>query len=116
MITEEALLTYQTMLNITDGVLDETCSSLTSWAIWTRAWTAEENRHGNMLHKYLYLSGRVDMRQDPKIENNPYLTFIYTSFQERETFISHKNTTKLAWEHGNAKLAKLFGFVASDEK
>ncbi|KAL4388368.1 hypothetical protein GQ457_09G013580 [Hibiscus cannabinus] len=129
MITEEALPTYQTMLNITDGVLDETGASLTSWAIWTRAWTAEENRHGDMLHKYLYLSGRVDMRQvektiqyligsgmDPKIENNPYLTFIYTSFQERATFISHKNTSKVAWEHGDAKLAKLCGFVASDEK
>ncbi|KAK8663577.1 hypothetical protein V6N13_083389 [Hibiscus sabdariffa] len=129
MITEEALPTYQTMLNITDGVLDETGASLTSWAIWTRAWTAEENRHGDMLHKYLYLSGRVDMRQVEKtiqyligsgmylkVENNPYLTFIYTSFQERATFISHKNTAKLAWEHGDAKLAKLCGFVASDEK
>ncbi|KAL4388158.1 hypothetical protein GQ457_09G013730 [Hibiscus cannabinus] len=127
MVTEEALPTYQTMLNTTDGVLDETCASLTSWAIWNRAWTAEENKHGDMLHKYLYLSGRIDMRQVEKTiqyligsgmvsTNNPYLTFIYTSFQERATFISHKNTAKLAWKHGDAKLAKLCGFVASDEK
>lgn len=27
-----------------------------------RGWTAEENRHGDALHAYLYLSGRVDMR------------------------------------------------------
>lgn len=66
MITEEALPTYQTMLNTLDGVRDETGASLTPWAIWTRAWTAEENRHGDLLNKYLYLTGRVDMRQIEK--------------------------------------------------
>ena len=63
MITEEALPTYQTMFNSLDGVRDETGASLTSWATWIRAWTAEENRHGDLLNKYLYLSGRVDMKQ-----------------------------------------------------
>ncbi|XP_065873710.1 stearoyl-[acyl-carrier-protein] 9-desaturase, chloroplastic-like [Euphorbia lathyris] len=129
MITEEALPTYQTMLNTLDGVRDETGASLTSWAIWTRAWTAEENRHGDLLNKYLYLSGRVDMRQiektiqyligsgmDPKTENNPYLGFIYTSFQERATFISHGNTARLAKEHGDLKLAQICGIIAADEK
>ncbi|TYI06644.1 hypothetical protein ES332_A10G172600v1 [Gossypium tomentosum] len=108
MITEEALPTYQTMLNTLDCV---------------------QNRHGDLLNKYLYLSGRVDMRQiektiqyligsgmDPKAENNPYLTFIYTSFQERATFISHKNTAKIAKEHENIELARLCGFIAADEK
>lgn len=66
MITEEALPTYQTMLNTLDGVRDETGASPTSWAVWTRAWTAEENRHGDLLNKYLYLCGRVDMRQIEK--------------------------------------------------
>ncbi|GJU76318.1 stearoyl-acyl carrier protein desaturase [Tanacetum coccineum] len=33
MITEEALPTYQTMLNTLDGVRDETSASLTPWAI-----------------------------------------------------------------------------------
>jgi hypothetical protein len=33
-----------------------------SWATLARSWTAEENRHGDLLHKYLYLSGKVDMR------------------------------------------------------
>uniref|UniRef100_A0A822XYU4 Stearoyl-[acyl-carrier-protein] 9-desaturase, chloroplastic-like n=1 Tax=Nelumbo nucifera TaxID=4432 RepID=A0A822XYU4_NELNU len=66
MITEEALPTYQTMLNTLDGVRDETGASLTSWAVWTRAWTAEENRHGDLLNKYLYLTGRVDMKQIEK--------------------------------------------------
>ncbi|KAL6976132.1 Stearoyl-[acyl-carrier-protein] 9-desaturase 7, chloroplastic [Sarracenia purpurea var. burkii] len=129
MITEEALPTYQTMLNTLDGVRDETGASLTSWAIWTRAWTAEENRHGDLLNKYLYLSGRVDMKHiektiqyligsgmDPRTENSPYLAFIYTSFQERATFISHGNTARLAKEHGDVKLAQICGAIASDEK
>ncbi|KAK9735842.1 hypothetical protein RND81_04G232200 [Saponaria officinalis] len=129
MITEEALPTYQTMLNTLDGVRDETGASLTPWAVWTRAWTAEENRHGDLLNKYLYLSGRVDMRQiektiqyligsgmDPQTENNPFLGFIYTSFQERATFISHGNTARLAKQHGDFKLAQICGIIAADEK
>ncbi|KAL3716032.1 hypothetical protein ACJRO7_007752 [Eucalyptus globulus] len=129
MITEEALPTYQTMLNTLDGVRDETGSSLTPWAVWTRAWTAEENRHGDLLNKYLYLSGRVDMKRiektiqyligagmDPRTENNPYLFFIYTSFQERATSISHGNTGRLAKAHGEMKLAQICGMIASDEK
>lgn len=61
MITEDALPTYQTMINTLDGVRDETGASPCPWAAWTRAWTAEENRHGDLLRTYLYLSGRVDM-------------------------------------------------------
>jgi hypothetical protein len=29
---------------------------------WTRAWTAEENRHGDLMNKYCYLSGKVNMK------------------------------------------------------
>ncbi len=57
MITEEALPTYMTMLNTLDGVRDETGASQTPWGIWTRAWTAEENRHGDIMNKYMYLTG-----------------------------------------------------------
>ncbi|KAK9289203.1 hypothetical protein L1049_017677 [Liquidambar formosana] len=129
MITEEALPTYQTSLNTLDGVRDETGASLTSWATWIRAWTAEENRHGDLLRMYLYLSGRVDMKQIEKtiqyligsgaifqFENNPYLGFIYTSFQERATFISHGNTARHAKQYGDLKLAQICGTIASDEK
>lgn len=61
MITEDAIPTYQTMINTLDGVKDETGASSSPWATWTRCWTAEENRHGDLLRTYLYLSGRVDM-------------------------------------------------------
>lgn len=54
--------------------------------------------------------------QNPKTENNTYLGFIFTSFQERATFISHGNTARHAKEHGNLKLAQLCGIIASDEK
>ncbi|KAL8478279.1 hypothetical protein ACS0TY_030253 [Phlomoides rotata] len=129
MITEEALPTYQTMMNITDGIRDETGSSPSPWAVWTRAWTAEENRHGDLLRTYIYLSGRVDMLMiertvqyligagmDIGSENNPYLGFVYTSFQERATFVSHCNTARLAKEGGDPILAKICGSIAADEK
>uniref|UniRef100_J7K1U5 acyl-[acyl-carrier-protein] 4-desaturase n=1 Tax=Ophrys arachnitiformis subsp. archipelagi TaxID=884019 RepID=J7K1U5_OPHAA len=129
MITEEALPTYQTMLNTFDGVRDESGASLSSWAIWTRGWTAEENRHGDLLKQYLYLSGRVDMRQIEKTiqyligcgmyiktENSPFMGFIYTSFQERATFISHSNTARHAKRHGDLNLAQICGTIAADEK
>ena len=98
MITEEALPTYMSMINGLDGVGDETGATSTPWARWTRAWTAEERRHGDLMNKYMYMTGRVNMKSvevtiqnligsgmDPKTENNPYLGFTYTSFQERAT-------------------------------
>ena len=66
MITEEALPTYQTRINSTEIFHDETGVDITPWAIWARAWSAEENRHGDLLNKYLFLSGRVDMKQIEK--------------------------------------------------
>lgn len=50
------------------------------------------------------------------MENNPYLLFMYTSFQERATFISHGNTARLAKQHGDKNLAQICGIIASDEK
>ncbi|CBI19964.3 unnamed protein product, partial [Vitis vinifera] len=129
MITEDALPTYQTMINTLDGVRDETGASASPWAKWTRSWTAEENRHGDLLRTYLYLSGRVDMRMiertvqylisagmDPGTENNPYLGFVYTSFQERATFVSHGNTARLAKDGGDPVLARICGSIAADER
>jgi len=128
MVTEEALPSYQTWLNRLEGVTDRTGASDNPWAQWSRGWTAEENRHGDLLNKYLYLTGRVDMRAvettvhnlikngfDPKTENNPYLGFIYTSFQERATKISHRNVGVLALRDGDEVLHKICGMIAGDE-
>lgn len=127
-VTEEALPSYQTSLNRVDGLKDETGASPNPWARWTRGWTAEENRHGDLLNRYLYLSGRVNMRSfeitthhlikngfDPKSANDPYRSFVYVAFQERATKISHINTGKLAEKCGDQILSKICSVIAGDE-
>jgi acyl-[acyl-carrier-protein] desaturase len=52
---------------------------------------------------------------DPKTENNPYLGFLYTSFQERATKVSHGNTAKHAKDYGDDVLAKICAAIAGDE-
>ena len=127
-ITEEALPSYQTWLNRSDVLRDDTGASMTPWACWTRGWTAEENRHGDLLNRYLYLSGRVNMRSfeettqhlirngfDPQTENDLYQSLVYVSFQERATKISHSNTGALAEKFGDKTLAKICAAIAGDE-
>lgn len=57
-----------------------------------------------------------ELYEDTKTENSPYMGFIYTSFQERATFISHANTAKLAQHYGDKNLAQVCGNIVSDEK
>ena len=59
-ITEEALPTYESWLMEVEGVDQHEPNG---WSKWLRFWTGEENRHGDALNKYLYLSGRVDMKE-----------------------------------------------------
>ena len=128
MITEEALPTYQTLINGFEGITDKTGADPSPWAKWTRGWTAEENRHGDLLNKYLYLTGRVDMRSvevtiqnlirngfDPSTAQDPYKGFVYTSFQERATKISHKNVAQLARSEGENSLQGICSAIAADE-
>ena len=42
--------------------------------------------------------------------------FVYTSFQERATFVSHGNTARLAKEGGDPVLTHICGTIAADEK
>lgn len=124
-VTEEALPTYEAWLMSLDGV---DSNSRTGWTQWVRGWSAEENRHGDLLHKYLYLSGRVNMRAmetstqhlindglDLHTANDPYRSFIYTSYQELATNISHRRVASLAKKSGNTRLAKMCGVIAADE-
>ncbi len=124
-VTEEALPTYESWLMTVEGVDP---GSRTGWSQWVRSWTAEENRHGDLLNKYLYLSGRVNMREfekttqflisdgfDIQTGNDPYKNFIYTSFQEIATNISHRRVASLTKKTGNARLAKICGLIAADE-
>lgn len=124
-ITEEALPTYEAWLMDVNGIHQE---ERQGWTQWVRAWTAEENRHGDLLNKYLYLSGRVNMREmevstmhliadgvDIHTAKDPYRSFVYTSFQETATNISHRRVAQHVKKSGNALLAKMCAFIASDE-
>ena len=124
-ITEEALPTYESWLM---GLKGLTQGKRTGWTQWVRAWTAEENRHGDLLNRYLYLSGRVNMREfeistqhlindgfDIQTGDDPYRNFVYTSFQERATNISHRRVASKVKATGNTLLAKLCGSIAADE-
>ncbi len=79
-----------------------------TWKEWNGLWTAEEDRHGNVLRDYirdsrlLKFSALERLQFDyvrsgfhPPWKGDPYKIFVYTSAQEKATFISHTNTGKL---------------------
>jgi acyl-[acyl-carrier-protein] desaturase len=124
-ITEEALPTYESWLMEVEGVDNE---GRNGWSKWVRQWTGEENRHGDLLNKYLYLSGRVNMREvevttqhlindgfDIGTGRDPYKNFVYTSFQELATYVSHNRVSQIAKQYGDKKLSKLCKLIAGDE-
>jgi acyl-[acyl-carrier-protein] desaturase len=124
-ITEEALPTYESWLMEVDGVDNQ---ERNGWASWVRQWTSEENRHGDLLNKYLYLSGRVNMREveittqhliadgfDIGTGSDPYKNFVYTSFQELATYISHNRVAQIAKKYGDNKLSKICKLISGDE-
>ena len=124
-ITEEALPTYESWLMEVEGVDNE---SRNGWSKWVRHWTGEENRHGDVLNKYLYLSGRVNMKEveqtthhlindgfDIGTGKDPYKNFVYTSFQELATYISHNRVAQIAKKFGDKKLHKMCNLIAGDE-
>jgi acyl-[acyl-carrier-protein] desaturase len=124
-ITEEALPTYESWLMDVEGV-DQVEAN--GWSKWIRHWTGEENRHGDLLNKYLYLSGRVNMREvemtaqhlindgfDIGTGRDPYKNFVYTSFQELATYVSHNRVAQLAKSYGDNKLSKICKMIAGDE-
>lgn len=124
-ITEEALPTYESWLMEVEGVDNE---GRNGWSKWVRQWTGEENRHGDLLNKYLFLSGRVNMREvevtthhlindgfDIGTGKDPYKNFVYTSFQELATYVSHNRVSQIAKEFGDKKLSKLCKLIAGDE-
>lgn len=128
MITEEALPSYHAWLSNLEHGYDRTGCGDTGMAQWFRAWVSEEKRHGDALARYLYLTGRVNMRAveqtiqhllrngfDPGTENNIYQAFIYTSFQERATYVAHSHTARKARAAGDPNLAKICDMIAGDE-
>jgi acyl-[acyl-carrier-protein] desaturase len=126
MITEEALPSYSVALNLLAN--DPTGTDAAPWARWLRGWTAEENRHGDLLNAYLRLTGRVDMRAievtihhllnngfNPNVYPDLYGGLVYTAFQERATKISHANVARLALSRDDSNLNRICLKIAGDE-
>lgn len=82
-----------------------------TWKEWNGVWTAEEDRHGNILRDYIRDSRLLNFSVLEKLQfdyvksgfhppwkGDPYKIFVYTSAQEKATFVSHTNTGKLVAE------------------
>jgi acyl-[acyl-carrier-protein] desaturase len=127
-VTEEGLPLYLAALNRFDGLIDGTGVETHGWARWSRSWTAEEKRHGDVTRTYLYLSGRVDHQIfertvqhflqggfDTRANGDPYRGLAYASFQEHATKTSWNQLGKLAGSVGASRLHRICGLVAADE-
>lgn len=104
-LTEEGLPHFHRLLAVYLG-------NESFWSRWTNLWTAEEDRHGAILHDYARDSQILDnpvlermqfeyMKAGfaPEWDRDPYRVFVYTTLQERATQVSHANTGKLAAEY-----------------
>jgi acyl-[acyl-carrier-protein] desaturase len=127
-VTEEALPSYLAALNRFGGVTDATGTDDHPWARWSRAWTAEEKRHGDATRTYLFLSGRVDLAAvertvqhllrngfDSRADGDPYRGLAYASFQEHATKLAWSQLGRLAGAAGAPRLHRICGLVAADE-
>ena len=99
----------------------------TFWTKWTNLWTAEEDRHGAILHDYTRDSRILDNPVlermqfeylkagfEPAWDKDPYRVFVYTTLQERATQVSHANTGKLASEY-EPTIGMVLSNVAKEE-
>ncbi|MDT0619507.1 acyl-ACP desaturase [Salinisphaera sp. P385] len=98
-----------------------------AWSRWNYLWTAEEDRHGCVLHDYVRDARILDMRAfeklqyqyieagfDPEWNGDPYQLLAYTSLQERATQAAHANTARIAGQY-EPVIQRLLAHVASDE-
>lgn len=99
----------------------------TFWSKWTNLWTAEEDRHGAVLHDYTRDSKILDnpilermqfeylkAGFEPSWDRDPYRVFVYTTLQERATQVSHANTGKLAGKY-EPTISTVLANVAKEE-
>ena len=94
---------------------------------WNNLWTAEEDRHGQVLHDYARDTRLFDQRKieemqfeyirsgfHPDWDRDPYRVFAYTTVQERATQFSHSETGRIVGEY-EPRLAEVLAHVAKDE-
>ncbi len=120
LLTEEGLPHFHRLLAVylgTDSI----------WAKWNNLWTAEEDRHGAILHDYTRDAGVFDpvviekmqfeyikAGFEPEWDRDPYRVFVYTSLQERATQVSHANTGKFASQY-EPMIGTVLANVAKEE-
>jgi acyl-[acyl-carrier-protein] desaturase len=120
LLTEEGLPHFHRLLAVYLG-------SDSFWSKWTNLWTAEEDRHGAVLHDYARDSQILDapvlermqfeyLRAgfEPAWDKDPYRVFVYTTLQERATQVSHANTGKVASQH-EPMIGEVLSNVAKEE-
>ena len=77
------------------------------WSTWNNMWTAEEDRHGMVIHDYVRDARLFKMREIETMQYayvnagfnpqwDPFQLFVYTTLQERATQYSHRNTGRVA--------------------
>ncbi|MDF3052105.1 MAG: fatty acid desaturase type 2 [Geminicoccaceae bacterium] len=120
LLTEEGLPHFHRLLAVYLG--DESF-----WRSWNNLWTAEEDRHGQVLHDYardtrLLKQRRLEEMQfeylragfHPAWDRDPYRVFAYTTVQERATQFSHSETGKIVAEY-EPRLGVILSQVAKEE-
>ncbi|MFL6070045.1 MAG: acyl-ACP desaturase [Actinomycetes bacterium] len=95
-----------------------------AWGDWVQRWTAEEDRHAQVIRDYLTVTRSVDPQEleDLRMQHmqNGYKALhpgmlgglAYVSFQELATRVSHRNTGKAT---GDAVAEQMFARIALDE-
>jgi acyl-[acyl-carrier-protein] desaturase len=120
MLTEEGLPHFHRLLAVYLG--DDS-----HWRAWNNLWTAEEDRHGQVLHDYCRDTRLFDQRKieemqfeylrrgfHPEWDKDPYRVFAYTTVQERATQFSHAETGRIVGEY-EPRLSGVLSHVAKDE-
>jgi acyl-[acyl-carrier-protein] desaturase len=120
LLTEEGLPHFHRLLAIHLG--DDS-----HWRDWNNLWTAEEDRHGAVLHDYvrdarILNQPRLEEMQfsylksgfQPDWDKDPYRVFAYTTLQERATQQSHAETGRIIGNY-EPLLAEVLSNVATEE-
>jgi acyl-[acyl-carrier-protein] desaturase len=120
LLTEEGLPHFHRLLAVYLG--DESF-----WRSWNNLWTAEEDRHGQVLHDYARDTQLLQQRKleemqfeylragfHPRWDRDPYRVFAYTTVQERATQFSHSETGKIVAEY-EPRLGEILSQVAKEE-
>lgn len=120
LLTEEGLPHFHRLLAVYLG-------EDSHWQAWNNLWTAEEDRHGQILHDYgrdarLFDQRRLEEMQfeyiragfNPAWDHDPYRVFVYTTVQERATQFSHANTGRMIGEY-EPLLGEVLDKVAREE-